>query len=160
VPSERCRRARACSIPRLRGAQPVERGVHLLGGDPAELKRCPERVARGRGIEGAGRRQLGRGVEQARHDQRQGQLAPALRAARQPPLQPDLPRRPQRRQHVAVRQGAYDLQSFARRHQRVAAQHRAQERDPLGRPLAQIGERAVPDLGAVAKALPQQDGGT
>ena len=145
--------------PRLRGAQPVEGRVELLGGDRAELERRPERVARGRRIQRPGGGELGRGVEESRHDQRQGQPPPALRAARQQPLQPDLPRRPQRRQHVPVGQRTHDLQPRARRHQRLAAQHRPQRLDLGGRPLAQIGERAVPDLGAVAKALPQQDRG-
>jgi len=90
VPSSRCRRASAASIPG-----------------------------------GAGRRQLGGGIEQPRYDQRERQ-PPPLRAARQEPLQPEPPGHAQRRESMAVGQRAHDLEARAPRHQRVAAQHRAQ----------------------------------
>ena len=44
---------------RLRRAQPVGRGIDLLGRDPAEIEADPERMARGRGVERAGGGELG-----------------------------------------------------------------------------------------------------
>jgi hypothetical protein len=40
-----------------------------------------------------------------------------------------------------------------------ALEQRAQAFDDLGRPLGQVGDGALPDLAAVAIALPQQDRG-
>ena len=69
---------------RLLAAQPVERGIDLLGGDAAEPQHLAQRMAGGGGIEHPRGRQLGRRLEQARDDQGQRQIAAALRrAARQ-----------------------------------------------------------------------------
>jgi hypothetical protein len=111
-----------------------------------------------RGIERPGSSELGRRIEQPGDDQRPGQLAPTLWAARQQPLEPDAPRRPQRRQHVPVRQRPHDLQPRARRHQRLTAQHRAQQPDLIHRQRAEIGQGALPDAATLAKALAQEDG--
>ena len=144
---------------RLRLAEPVERAVHLLGRHSLEAQHGAERVARRGRVEGTGGGQLGRRLEHPRHDQRQGQLAPALAAARQQPVQSDPPRRAERREHMAVGQRAQDLQPLTRRHQRIPTQHCAQQRDPLSRPVGQILQGPVPDLAAITPALPQQNGG-
>lgn len=144
---------------RLRCAQPVERGVDFLGADRAQPERHSERMDCRRLIEGSRRGKLCSRINQAGHDQRQRQLPPALRPARQKPVEPDPPRRAQRRRNVSVRQRAQNLQAFARRNQLVAAQRRSQRLDLLRRPIRQVRQRAVLDLDAVAVTLPQQNGG-
>src|SRR5439155_1427295 len=64
---------------RLLAAQPVERAIDLLGGDLAEPEHLAQRMASSGGVQHPSGRQLGRWLEQARDDQRQRQIAPALR---------------------------------------------------------------------------------
>src|SRR5271154_1490728 len=54
---------------RLLAAQPVERGIDLLGGNAAEPQHLAQRMAGGGGIQHPRGRQLGRWLEQARDDQ-------------------------------------------------------------------------------------------
>jgi len=143
----------------LRSAQPVERGVDLVGPHATQLQRRAQRAPRRRLVQAARRRQLRRRIEQPGDDQPQRQPGTPLQRPRQQAIELDTPRHPQRRQHVTVRQRAHDLQSLAGRHQAIAAQHGAQGLDPLGRPIRQILQRAILDLRAVAIAFPQQDGG-
>src|SRR6202022_4669952 len=65
----------------LLAAQPVERGIDLLGGDAAEPQHLAQRMAGGGGIQHPRRRQFGRRLEQAGDDQGQRQIAAAMRRA-------------------------------------------------------------------------------
>jgi hypothetical protein len=58
-----------------------------------------------------------------------------------------------------MRQRPRDLYALARRQQPLAAQHRAQLFDALGRPMRQIRQGAVLGLAIVAVALAKQNGG-
>ena len=61
---------------------------------------------------------------------------------------------------MAVRQGAAHHDGLlAGRRDFPALEQRAQPFDDLGRPIGQVGDRALLDLAAVPIALPQQDGG-
>ena len=139
---------------RLLAAQPVERGIDLLGGDLAEPQHLAQRMAGSGGVQHSRGRQLGRRLEQTRDDQRQRQIPPPLRrAARQHRVE----RAP--REHMAVRQRADDFHRLRGGQQFVAAQHGAELRDALGGPAGQIGEGSVLGLAGLTVTLPQQDGG-
>ena len=74
------------------------------------------------------------------------------------PSSPSLRSVQKNRRDVAVRQAAHKGQgSLIRRRDGLAAQHATQRLDLAGRPVRQIGERALPDLVAFAIALPEQD---
>jgi hypothetical protein len=90
--------------------------------------------------------------------QRQRQIATALwRAAGQQVFEADAPSDRQRREDVAMRQRAADLEAaMADRSQRIPAQGRAQGLEALERQLGQVGERAVLDLAVFAVGFPQQ----
>jgi hypothetical protein len=140
-------------------AQPVERGIDLLGGDAAEPQNLAQRMAGSGGIQRPRGRQLGRRLEQPRGDQGQRQIAAALRrAARQHGVERDAARGAERSQHVAVRQGADDFHRLGGGQQFVTAQYGAELLDALGGPARQVGEGSVPGLAGLAVALPQQDG--
>ena len=64
---------------RLLPPQPVERDINLLGDDAAEPQPFAQRMAGSGGIQHPRGRQLGRWLEQARDDQSQRQIPPALR---------------------------------------------------------------------------------
>ena len=101
-----------------------------------------------------------RRLEQARNDQGQRQIAPALRRpAGQHCVERDAARSAERGEHVAVRQGADDFHRLGGGQQLVAAQHGAELLDTLGGPARQIGEGSVLGLAGLAVTLPQQDGG-
>jgi hypothetical protein len=145
---------------RLLTAQPVERGIDLLGGDTAEPQHLAQRMGGGGGVQHPRGRQLGRRLEQARNDQGQRQIPPALRRpARQHGVERDAARSAERGQHVAVRQRADDFHRLGGGQQFVAAQHGAELLNALGGPAGQVGEGAVLGLAGLAITLPQQDGG-
>ena len=145
---------------RLLAAQPVERGIDLLGGDPAQPQHLAQRMAGGGGIQHPRGCQLGRRLEQARNNEGQRQIPPALRrAARQHGIERDAARGAERRQHVAVRQRADDFHRLDGGQQLVAAQHGAELLNALGGPARQVGEGSVLGLAGLAVTLPQQDGG-
>ena len=144
---------------RLLASQPVERGIHLLGGDLAEPQDLAQRMAGGGGIQHPRGRQLGRRLEQARDNQGQRQIAPALRrAARQHRVERDAACGAQRGEHMAVRQRADDFHRRSGGQQLVAAQHRAELLNALGRPAGQVGEGSVPGLARLTVALAQENG--
>ena len=144
---------------RLLAAQPVERGIDLLGGDLAEPQHLAQRMAGGGGIQHPRGRQLGRRLEQAGDDQGQRQIAAALRrAARQHGVERDAARGAERGEHVAVRQRADDFHRLGGGQQFVAAQHGAELLNALGGPARQVGEGSVLGLAGLAVTLPQQDG--
>src|SRR5882724_4406753 len=145
---------------RLLAAQPVERSIDLFGGDAAEPQHLAQRMAGGGGIQHSRRRQLGRGLEQARDDQGQRQIAPALRrSAGQHGVERNAARGAERGQHVAVWQRTDNFHRLGGGQQFVAAQHGAELLDALGGPARQVGEGSVLGLAGLAVALPQQDGG-
>ena len=145
---------------RLLAAQPIERGIDLLGGDLAEPQHLAQRMAGGGGIQHPRGRQLGRRLEQAGDDQSQRQIAAALRRpARQHGVERDAARGAQRGEHVAMRQRADDFHRLGGGQQFVAAQHGAELLDALGGPARQVGEGSVLGLAGLAVTLPQQDGG-
>jgi hypothetical protein len=140
---------------RLLAAQPIERGIDLLGGDTAEPQNLAQRMAGSGGIQHACRRQLGRRLEQARDDQGQRQIASALRRPpRQHRVERDASRGAERGEHVAMRQRAEDFHCRGGGQQFVAAQHSAQLLDALGGPARQVGEGSVLGLAGLAVALP------
>jgi hypothetical protein len=144
---------------RLLAAQPVERGIDLLGGDTAEPQHLAQRMAGGGGIQHPRGRQLGRWLEQAGNDQGQRQIAPALRRpARQHGIERDAARGAQCGEHVAVRQRANDFHCLSSGQQFVAAQHGAELFNALGGPVGQVGEGSVLGLAGLAVTLAQQDG--
>ncbi|MBV8525207.1 MAG: hypothetical protein JOY71_24310 [Acetobacteraceae bacterium] len=70
--------------------------------------------------------QLGGRVEHPGDDQRLREVAPPLRrSAGQKRFEIDAARRPERRQNMAVRQGANDLDGLRRRQQALTLQHNA-----------------------------------
>ena len=76
------------------------------------------------------------------------------------PVQTDGARRAQHRGDGAVRQRALDGEGLlARRQHDPALEHAAQALDVLGRPMAEVEQRALADALAVPIALAQQDGG-
>ena len=116
-------------------------------------------MAGGGGIQHPRGRQLGRRLEQARDDQGQRQIAPALRRpARQHGVERDAARGAERGEHVAVRQRADDFHRLGGGQQFVAAQHGAELLNALGGPARQVGEGSVLGLAGLAVTLPQQDG--
>ena len=145
---------------RLLARQPVERGVELAGGDTAEPQHLAQRMAGGGGIEHPRGGELGRRIEQAGDDQRQSEVTPPLwRTPRQQAVEVDPSGGAQGGEHVAMRQGAHDLDRLAGRQQPLAAQHGAQLLDALGWPGGEVGQRAFLGLAVLAVALAQQDGG-
>ncbi len=145
---------------RLLAAQPVERGIDLLGGNLAEPQHLAQRMAGGGGVQHPRRRQLGRRLEQAGDDQGQRQIAAALRRpARQHGIERDAARGAQCGQHVAMRQRADNFHRLSGGQQFVAAQHGTELLDALGGPARQVGEGSVLGLAGLAVTLSQQDGG-
>jgi hypothetical protein len=63
----------------LLAAEPIERGIDLLGGDTAEPQNLTQRMAGGGRVQHPRGRQLGRRLEQARDDQGQRQIAPRVK---------------------------------------------------------------------------------
>jgi len=142
--------------PALLPAKPVQRAISLPGGDRAEIKHRTHRMTGRRWIEGAGGRQLGRRLEQARDDQRQRQIASPLRPLpRQQAIEPHAAGGFQCCYNMAMRQRLLDRDPLAGRHQLVAAQYRAQQIDALGRPIGQVLQSAGLDPATLAIALPQ-----
>jgi hypothetical protein len=81
-------------------------------------------MAGGRGVQHSRGRQLGRRLEQARDDQGERQIAPALRRpTRQHGVERDAAGGAERGEHVAVRQRADDFHRRSGGQQFVAAQH-------------------------------------
>ena len=145
---------------RLLAAQPVERGIDLLGGDLAEPQHLAQRMAGGGGIQHPRGRQLGRRIEQPCDDQGQRQIAAALRrAARQHGIERNAACGAERGEHVAVRQRTDDFHRRSGGQQFVAAQHGAELVDALGGPAGQVGKGSVSGFAGLAITLPQQDGG-
>ncbi len=98
----------------LLAAQPVERAIDLLGGDLAEPQNLAQRMAGGGGVQHPRGRQLGGRLDQAGDDQRQRQIAAALRRApRQHRVERDAACGAERGEHVAVRQRADDFHRFS-----------------------------------------------
>ena len=145
---------------RLLAAQPVERGIDLLGGDAAEPQHLAQRMAGRGGVQHSRGRQLGRRLEQARDDQGERQIAPALRRpTRQHGVERDAAGGAERGEHVAVRQRADDFHRRSGGQQFVAAQHGTELLNALGGPARQVGEGSVLGLAGLAVTLSQQDGG-
>src|SRR6516162_987603 len=133
--------------------------MDLLGGDTAEPQDLAQRMAGGGGIQHPRSRQLSRGLEQARDDQGQRQIASALRRpARQHGVERDASRGAERGEHVAVRQRADDFHCRGGGQQFVTAQHGAQWLNALGGPAGQVGEGSVLGLTGFAVTLTQQNG--
>ncbi len=144
----------------LLAAQPVERGIDLLGGDLAQPQHLAQRMAGGGGVQHPRGRQLGCRLEQTRDNQGQRQIAAALRrAARQHGVERDAARGAECGEHVAVRQCTDDFHRLGGGQQFVTAQHRAELLDALGGPARQVGEGSVLGLAGLAVTLAQQDGG-
>jgi hypothetical protein len=146
--------------PALLPPEPVERAVNLFGRDPAETEHGTQRVACRRRIEGAGGGQLGGRFEQAGDDQGQRHITTTLRPVpRQQAIEPDAAGGFQCCHNMAMRQRLLDRHPLTGRDQLVAAQHRAQQRDALGRPVGQVLQSAGLDPAVLAIALTQQNGG-
>src|ERR1700741_3193894 len=141
--------------------QPVKRAVKLLLIEYPEPERLAERTGRRLRVEQARRRKLRGRLKQAGNGH--GKPQPPLRfglpaALRQQPIEPELAQGPKRCCHMTMGKAALHRQRFrANRRYGVAAQHTAQRLDLRGRPIRQIGKRALADLVAVTIALPQQD---
>jgi len=144
----------------LLAAQPVERAIDLLGGDLTEPQYLAQRMAGRGGVQHSRRCQLGRRLEQARDDQGERQIAPALRPpARQQRVEGDAAGGAERGEHMAVRQRADDFHRRSGGQQFVAPQHGTELLNALGRPARQVGEGSVLGLAGLAVTLTQQDGG-
>jgi hypothetical protein len=104
-------------------AQPVEGGIDLPHRDDAEAERLAEGMGGGDGVEHPGGGEFGRWIEQSRDNQRENEIAPALRpAAREQTTEVDMTSGGQRGEHMAMRQGAADFEpALAGGHQFVAA---------------------------------------
>ena len=143
----------------LAAAEEVEGGVEFVLVDLPQAEHGAERVGGGRLAELARRRQLGGRRDDPRHDHGQDQLGPPFRPLRQGLVEPEPTRRPERGGDVAVRQRARDLEARGgARRQGLAGERPAQAVDLRLRPVRDVGERARPDLAALAIALAQQDG--
>ena len=143
--------------------QPVERVIKLLLIDRPEPQHRPQRTVRRLAIQHPRRRQLGHRIDDPRrhHGDAQCHLARRLPATlRQHTVKPNLAQQAQRRRHVPVRQAAQQTQSSRLiSAQQFVAKQPPQRFDLRQRPVRDIGQRALPDLAALAIALPQQIGG-
>ena len=120
----------------LLAAQPIQRGVDILGGDAAESQHLAQRITSGGGIQQPRGGQFGRRVEQTGDDQCECQITSALRrAAGQQGIELDPAGGAKRGEHVTMGQSTDDLNGVDGGKQLLAAQHGAQLLDPLGRPV-------------------------
>ena len=142
----------------LRLAKEIERGVKLVLVHSPQLQHRPQRMRRGCFAQLTRRCQLGRGLDDPRHDHGQRQLREPWRETPQELVEAELLRHAQHGGHMAMRQRALDPKLLLGYDGRLALQHPA-ERVYLGvRPIGEIGERARLHLAAVAIALAQQNG--
>src|SRR5205807_7979622 len=141
--------------PFLLSTEPIERFVDLIGGDAAEAEGRAQPSAGRVLIERTGGGEFGGRLDQPGYDQRDDEIALALCTGDET-IELDAASNGERRGDVTVGQRADDFETVAGQHQLVAAQQRAQRLHFLLWPTAEIGERAVLDLFAVAIALAQQ----
>jgi hypothetical protein len=144
---------------RLSRQQPVHGGIqmiliHLLQ---------PQQRAQGTGsslfVEAARRSELGGRSQNARHDQSAYQIAFGTGRARQVGFETDAAQSAQCGSHVAVGQGAFNLQGLGGREQSLAFEDAAQQIDLRRGPVGKIGERAFDDFVAHARRFAQEDCG-
>ncbi len=117
-------------------ARPVEGGVDLAHRGGAEAERLAEGMAGGGRVEHTGGGEFGGQVEQSGDDQRENQVAATLeRTAGQRAIETDAAGRGQSGEHMAMRQGAADLETaLAGGHEFVAAQSGTERLDFLAGP--------------------------
>ena len=146
--------------------EPVERGVEFVLADVAERQFDAEAGGGGDRIERLGGGELGGRRDDAAddhgHDEVDRPMAVGLARGLGPddPVEADGARRAQHGGHVAMRQRALDGEGLLARGQHdPALQDAAQTLDVLGRPMAEVEQRAFAHGPAVPIALAQQDGG-
>jgi len=142
---------------RLSRQQPVHGGIQIILIHQLQ----PQQRAQGTGssllVEAARRSELGSRTQNARHDHSAYQIAFGTGRARQVGFQTDAAQSAQRGSHVAVGQGAFNVEGLGGREQSLAFEDAAQQIDLRRGPLGKVGERAFDDFVAHAGGLAQQD---
>ena len=138
-------------------AEPVQRGVDLAFCDDTQVQHATQAGGRRLGGQRPHGRQFGAWRDQAARDHRQRQIALARDGTAEQARQIKLAHHADHRGDVTMWQSALDFVHLFRPHDgRTALQQHAQTVDHRRRQLAQVGERALPDLAALAKALSQK----
>jgi hypothetical protein len=139
--------------PLLPLAEPVHRGVHLVGGGLGDAQVDPQ----GGVGPPAGGGQLGVGLAHPGDDQRHGQVPLGAGGAEQRG-QPELAGHRPDRGDMPVRSRAGDLERLLGVDQRPSRQAHAQRLDRLRWEGGEVGEGLVADLAGVPVAAAQQEG--
>jgi hypothetical protein len=141
---------------RLPGQEPIHRLVEgvLVGVRDGEAR--AERGLRGLGLQGARRRELGAGVQDARRNQGLDEIPRSGPLGGEERGQPQLPHRAQDRGDVAVRPGADDLERVIGRDQDVAPHRATNHLNDRGGEAGEIAERFVLDLAGVTIGATQE----
>ena len=145
---------------RLALPEPVERDIELVLVDRPQTEDLAKAGSRGERVEHAGGGELGGRRNQPRHDHRDDEVTTTVASRPEQTIESDVAQGAEYGRDMAVRQrAAHHDGLLTGRRDFPALEQRAQAFDDLGRPIGQIGDRALFDFSAVAIALSQQNGG-
>ena len=129
----------------------------LDGGVQTEHGR--QRGGGGIGMKAAGSSEFGGGIEDAGDDDGDDQIALGATGAREDRFQKEAANSAESGGDVAVRSRALNVESVGGGDERFALEDTAEGVDLGGGPRREVGEGTFDDLGALAEALAEEDGG-
>jgi hypothetical protein len=127
--------------------------------DVSEVKRLSEGGDGTLGGQGAGRGQLGLGVDDAVDDEGEDEVADAAGVAVDEGVQSELPEGAEDGGDVSVGQTSDAGEGFPGIDERLAAEDAAEGLDGGGGELGEVGEGALLDAAVLAEGLAEEDGG-